>query len=69
MVFILIKASLLGGKPSFPFDNRQQGGMGQNFNISEPSLKDITKDPCHIPFRDSGNEASIRVPRMFHSHV
>jgi hypothetical protein len=21
-------------KPSFPFDNRQQGGMGQNFNRS-----------------------------------
>jgi hypothetical protein len=28
-------------KPSFPFDNRQQGGMGQNFDKSEPSLKDI----------------------------
>jgi hypothetical protein len=24
---------------------------------------------CHTPFRDSGNEASIHVPRMFHSHV
>jgi hypothetical protein len=24
---------------------------------------------CHTPFRDSGNESSIRVPRMFHSHV
>jgi ATP-dependent DNA helicase PIF1 len=24
---------------------------------------------CHTPFRDSWNEASIRVPRMFHSHV
>jgi hypothetical protein len=24
---------------------------------------------CHTPFRDSGNEATIRVPRMFHSHV
>jgi hypothetical protein len=24
---------------------------------------------CHSPFRDSGNEASIRVPRMFHSHI
>jgi hypothetical protein len=41
MVFVLIKASLLGGKPSFPFNNRQQGGMVQDFNISEPSLKDI----------------------------
>jgi hypothetical protein len=26
-------------------------------------------DICHTSFRDSGNEASIRVPRMFHSHV
>jgi hypothetical protein len=24
---------------------------------------------CHTPFRESRNEASIRVPRMFHSHV
>jgi hypothetical protein len=24
---------------------------------------------CHTPFWDSGNEASIRVPRIFHSHV
>jgi hypothetical protein len=44
MVFNLIKASLLGGKLSFPFDNRQQGGMGQNFIISEPSLKDNAQD-------------------------
>jgi hypothetical protein len=26
-------------------------------------------DWCHTPFRHSGNEASIRVPRMLHSHV
>jgi hypothetical protein len=44
MVLVLIKASMLGGKPSFPFDNRQQGGIGQNFNSSEPSLKDIVRD-------------------------
>jgi hypothetical protein len=44
MVFVLIKASLLSGKPSFLFDNRQQGGMGQNLNTSEPSLKDIVRD-------------------------
>jgi hypothetical protein len=44
MVFIPIKASLLGGKPSFPFDICQQSGMGQNFNRSEPSLKDIAQD-------------------------
>jgi hypothetical protein len=44
MVFILIKSSQLGSKPSILFDNRQQGGMGQNFNKSEPSLKDIVQD-------------------------
>jgi hypothetical protein len=26
-------------------------------------------DLCHTPFRENGNEASIRVPRMFKSHV
>jgi hypothetical protein len=35
-------------KPSFPFNNRQQGGMGQNFNRSEPSLKDIVWDQQRI---------------------
>jgi hypothetical protein len=35
-------------KPSFPFDNSQQGGMGQNFNISEHSLKDIVLDQLRI---------------------
>jgi hypothetical protein len=44
MVLVQIKASLLGGKPSFLFDNRQQGSMGQNFNKSEHSLKDIAHD-------------------------
>jgi hypothetical protein len=24
---------------------------------------------CHTPFRESGNEASIRVPSMFKSHI
>jgi hypothetical protein len=44
MVFVLIMASLLGGKPSFQFDNPQQDGMGQNFNTGKPSLKDIVWD-------------------------
>jgi hypothetical protein len=35
-------------KPSFLFDNHQQGGMGQNFNWSEPSLKDIVQDQLRI---------------------
>jgi hypothetical protein len=28
-------------KPSFPFNNRQQGGSRQNFNKSEPFIKEI----------------------------
>jgi hypothetical protein len=35
-------------KPSFPIDNHQQGGMGQNFNRSEPSLEDIVRDQLRI---------------------
>jgi hypothetical protein len=35
-------------KPSFLFDNRQQGGMGQNFNRSEPSLEDIVRGDLRI---------------------
>jgi hypothetical protein len=31
-------------EPSFPFDNHQQGGSGQNFNRSEPFLKEIVWD-------------------------
>jgi hypothetical protein len=27
------------------------------------------QEPCHTPFREIGNEASIRVPRMFKSHA
>jgi hypothetical protein len=34
-----------------------------------PNSIDSWVSLCHTPFRDSGNEASIRVPRMFHSHV
>jgi hypothetical protein len=32
-------------------------------------MPDFDAEICHTPFRDSGNEASIRVPRMFKSHV
>jgi hypothetical protein len=35
-------------KPSFPFDNRQQGGMVQNFYKSEPSFKNIVQDQLRI---------------------
>jgi hypothetical protein len=35
-------------KPSFLFDNSQQGGIGQNFNKNEPSLMDIIRDQLRI---------------------
>jgi hypothetical protein len=35
-------------KPSFPFDNRQQGGSAQNFNRSKPFLKEIVRDQLRI---------------------
>jgi hypothetical protein len=35
-------------RPSFPFNNHQQVGIGQNFNKSEPSLKDIVQDQLRI---------------------
>jgi hypothetical protein len=49
MVFILINTSMLGGTNSVsPFDNRQQGGNGQNFNRNESSLRDIIRDQVRI---------------------
>jgi hypothetical protein len=30
---------------------------------------DVEVGGCHTPFREIGNEASIRVPRMFKSHA
>jgi hypothetical protein len=35
-------------KPSFPFDNCQHDGNGQNFNRNEPSLRDIIRDQVRI---------------------
>jgi hypothetical protein len=29
----------------------------------------FSKTECHTPFRERGNEASIRVPKMFKSHI
>jgi hypothetical protein len=31
--------------------------------------KCLATNMCHTPFREIGNEASIRVPRMFKSHA
>jgi hypothetical protein len=35
-------------KPNFSFNDRQQGGNGQNFNRNEPSLRDIIRDQVRI---------------------
>jgi hypothetical protein len=61
MVFVLIKASLLGGKHSFLFDNRQQGGMGKTsievnllsrilrrISLAEPKAKSKKMSPTGL---------------------
>ena len=35
-------------KTNFPFDNRQQGGNGQNSNRNESSLRDIIQDQLRV---------------------
>jgi hypothetical protein len=51
-----------------------KGGCSWNDSDSDVS-DDLTYDglsskvPYHTPFRDNRNEASIRVPRMFNSHI
>jgi hypothetical protein len=44
---------------SFLFDNRQQGGSGQNFNKNEPSLRDIIRDQVRI-----NDEVGKKIPAM-----
>jgi hypothetical protein len=36
---------------------------------SDEEEDEVCEEKCHTPFRERGNEASIRVPRMFKSHV
>jgi hypothetical protein len=72
VVFIIIKASMLGGKPSLPFDNHQQGGMGQNFNRSvllsrilfrislvEPKQKSKKMSPTDLVEEEEKAEAEV----------
>jgi hypothetical protein len=42
--------------------------MAQRIELGR-KMKWSDVDICHTPFRERGNEASIRVPRMFKSHV
>jgi hypothetical protein len=37
--------------------------------IKQKKNKMLLQGGCHTPFRERGNEASIRVPRMFKSHA
>jgi hypothetical protein len=43
--------------------------LAPTLSIINHDFSQIKLINCHTPFRDSRNEASIRVPRMFHSHV
>jgi hypothetical protein len=38
-------------------------------HIVDMLLIDMSLGYCHTPFRERGNKASIRVPRMFKSHA
>jgi hypothetical protein len=44
------------------------GGAGVQHDGSRPDGRSGGVG-CHTPFRERGNEASIRVPRMFKSHA
>jgi hypothetical protein len=46
----------------------KRGKLDSGVHPLEPR-KVVDSGGCHTPFQDSGNEASIRVLRMFHSHV
>jgi hypothetical protein len=43
--------------------------MGENSGNHSRVNRVSKMEQCHTPFRDNGNEASIRVPKMFNSHV
>jgi hypothetical protein len=70
---IWIEESLRCTPVAFPYKNYPDTPPPlEHKNSSLSSLRSTTVaklDGCHIPFRESGNEASIRMPRMFKSHV
>jgi hypothetical protein len=47
-------------------DNRRRE---LRFQVGDFVYRKVSPMRCHTPFRERGNEASIRVPRMFKSHV
>jgi hypothetical protein len=77
MFFVQIKASLLGGKPSFPFDNRQHGGMGQTsievnllsgilfgISLTEPKAKSKKVSPTDPVEEEEKAEVEVEAEPM-----
>jgi hypothetical protein len=50
-------------------DSLQRTMQAQDARNIKLSILLSPVEGCRTPFRDKGNEASIRVPRMFKSHV
>jgi hypothetical protein len=48
--------------------NKVQGTSLNEIRIAQ-EYPDVFLEDCHTLFRERGNEASIRVPRMFKSHA
>jgi hypothetical protein len=49
--------------------NEEMDQDEHNDQVQEESIDQGRDEDCHTPFREIGNEASIRVPRMFKSHA
>jgi hypothetical protein len=51
---------------------RRHGSLGGGARVQHDGSRPDGRSGgvgCHTPFRERGNEASIRVPRMFKSHA
>jgi hypothetical protein len=72
MVFIPINASMLGSKPSFPFDNSQKGGMCRTsievnllsrilfgISLAEPKAKSKKMSPTNLVKEEEKAEAEV----------
>jgi hypothetical protein len=50
-------------------DDRNSGVLSDYKRVRGLGGTGSSTASCHTPFREIGNEASIRVPRMFKSHT
>jgi hypothetical protein len=48
---------------------RRMESYFKGFTVEHIKRSENSEPDCHTPFRERGNEASIRVPRMFKSHA